>query len=192
MAIEEERFRYIHNNQKKLRAGLFWAVDGCQSAIVRGDSDCLIVQKTIILPWSHTGGLCYRAQNYQDAMAICRWAGYLDLFLTFSCNSKWLEINEMQCLIGQDNDGNRVDIIYRVFQIKLFQLMQHLEKQKPFGKIVACKLASQPTSLFTYGHICAGIYTIEFLKRGLAHAHILLFLHETLKNLSADHIDRVI
>ena len=31
-------------------------------------------------------------QNYQDAM-ICRWAGYPDLFLTFTCNPKWPEIN---------------------------------------------------------------------------------------------------
>jgi hypothetical protein len=31
-------------------------------------------------------------ENYQDAMAICRWAGYLDLFITFTCNAKWPEI----------------------------------------------------------------------------------------------------
>ena len=108
-------------------------------AIVRGDSDCSRVGKTIILPSSHIGGPRCRAQNYQDAMAICRCDGYPDLFLTFTCNPKWPEINEMQNLISQENDGSHVDIICRVFQIKLFQLMQNLTKQKPFGKIVACK-----------------------------------------------------
>uniref|UniRef100_A0A3Q7FIZ2 Helitron helicase-like domain-containing protein n=1 Tax=Solanum lycopersicum TaxID=4081 RepID=A0A3Q7FIZ2_SOLLC len=129
MAIEEERFRYIRNNQPKLRADLY---SGLMDAILRGDSDCSLVGKTVILPSSHTGGSRYRAQNYQDAMAICRWAGYLDLFLTFTCNPKWPEINEMLCLIEQSGDDNRVDIVCRVFQIKLFQLMQDLKKQQPF------------------------------------------------------------
>jgi hypothetical protein len=30
-------------------------------------------------------------QNYQNAMAICRWAGYPDVFVTFTCNPQWLE-----------------------------------------------------------------------------------------------------
>nr|XP_009789935.1 PREDICTED: uncharacterized protein LOC104237479 [Nicotiana sylvestris] len=171
MAIEEERFRYIRNNKKKLRADLF---SGLMDAIVRGDSDCSMIGKIIILPSSHTGGPRYRVQNYQDAMAICRWAGYPDLFITFTCNPKWPEINEMLRLIGQESDDNRVDIICRVFHIKLFQLMQDLKKKQPFGKIIAC------------------LYTIEFQKRGLPHAHILLFLHPTLKSLSTDHIDRII
>jgi len=38
----------------------------------------------------------------------------------------------------------------------------------------------------------AGIYTIEFQKRGLPYDHILLFLYETQKNPTTDHIDRVI
>ncbi|XP_015057654.1 uncharacterized protein LOC107003921 [Solanum pennellii] len=171
MAIEEERFRYIRNNQPKLRADLF---GGLMDAVVRGDSDCSQVGKTIILPSSHTGGPRYRAQNYQDAMAICRWAGYPNLFLTFTCNPKWPEIKAMFHLIGQHDDGSRVDIICRVFQIKLAQLMQHIKKDKPFGTVIAC------------------IYTIEFQKRGLPHAHILLFLHESQKNPTAEHIDRLI
>ncbi|KAF3636562.1 hypothetical protein FXO38_24089 [Capsicum annuum] len=80
-------------------------------AIRRSDSDSSMIGKSIILPFLHTGGPRYRAQNYQDAMAICRWAGYPDLFLTFTCNPKWPEINEMLHLIGQHDDDNRVDII---------------------------------------------------------------------------------
>ncbi|KAM3376292.1 hypothetical protein P3S68_015007 [Capsicum galapagoense] len=171
MAIEEERFRHIRNNKKKLKVDLY---SGLMDAIRLGDSDSSMIGKSIILPSSHTGGPRYRAQNYQDAMAICRWAGYLDLFLTFTCNRKWPEINEMLHLIGQHDDNNRVDIICRVFRIKLFQLMQDLKKQQPFGKIIAC------------------LYTIEFQKRGLPHTHILLFLHPTLKSPSIDHINTII
>uniref|UniRef100_A0A803PB99 ATP-dependent DNA helicase n=1 Tax=Cannabis sativa TaxID=3483 RepID=A0A803PB99_CANSA len=171
MAIEEERFRYVRKYQNKLRTHLY---SGLMDAIHRGDSDCTKVGKTIILPSSHTGGPRYRAQNYQDAMAICKWAGYPDLFLTFTCNPKWPEIKDMLNLIGQKDDENRVDIICRVFQIKLFQLMQDLKQEQPFGKIIAC------------------VYTIEFQKRGLPHAHILLFLDPTMKNPSAAHIDKII
>lgn len=39
----------------------------------------------------------------------------------------------------KEKDASRVDIICRVFQIKLFQVLQHLKKKNPFGKIVACK-----------------------------------------------------
>ena len=86
IAIEEKRFWYTWNNQPKLRTNLF---GGLMDAIVWGDFDCLRVGKTIILPSSHIGGPRCRAQNYQDAMAICRWAGYPDLFVTFTCNPKW-------------------------------------------------------------------------------------------------------
>ncbi|KAL9408800.1 hypothetical protein AB3S75_047229 [Citrus x aurantiifolia] len=65
------------------------------------------------------------------------YRGYPDLFLTFTCNPKWQEINNMLRLVGQKNDDNRVDIICRVFEIKLFQLMQVLKKDQPFGKIIA-------------------------------------------------------
>ncbi|XP_062114291.1 uncharacterized protein LOC133825350 [Humulus lupulus] len=68
----------------------------------------------------------------------------------------------------------RQKLTMRVFEIKLFQLMHDLKKEQPFGKIIAC------------------LYIIEFQKRGLPHAHILLFLHSTLKNPSADHIDNII
>ncbi|WOG91187.1 hypothetical protein DCAR_0310435 [Daucus carota subsp. sativus] len=171
MTIEEERFRWIRLNQNKLRSDLY---SGLMDAVHRGDSNCSRVGKSIILPSSHTGGPRYRVQNYQDAMAICKWAGYPDLFITFTCNPKWPEINYMLELIGQKDDRNRLDIICRVFHIKLLQLMQDLKKEKPFGKIIA------------------SLYTIEFQKRGLPHAHILLFLDPVMKNPTASRIDEIV
>ena len=46
MAIEEERFHYIWNNQPKLRADLY---SGLMDAILRGDSDCSLVGKNSYL-----------------------------------------------------------------------------------------------------------------------------------------------
>jgi hypothetical protein len=37
-------------------------------------------------------------QNYEDAMAICRWAHYLDMFVTFSCNPQWPKIKRVLSL----------------------------------------------------------------------------------------------
>ncbi|XP_074328085.1 uncharacterized protein LOC141665999 [Apium graveolens] len=143
-------------------------------AVHRGDLDSSTVGKSVILPSSHTGGPRYRAQNYQDAMAICRSVGYQDLFITFTCNPKWLEINDMLGLIGQKDDRNRVDIVCRVFEIKLQQLIHYIKKEQPFGEIMAC------------------LYTIELQKRGLPHAHILLFLHPSWKNPSPEYMDTII
>jgi hypothetical protein len=39
-------------------------------------------------------------QNYQDAMAIYKWAGCPDAFITFTCNPQLLEIKRA-LLFGQ-------------------------------------------------------------------------------------------
>ncbi|XP_074352330.1 uncharacterized protein LOC141691493 [Apium graveolens] len=171
MAAKQERFRWVRTHQNKLRTKLY---SGLMDAVHRGDSDIFTVGKSVILPSSHTGGPRYRAQNYQDAMAIYRSVGYPDLFITFTCNPKWPEINDMLGLIGQKDDRNRVDIMCRVFEIKLQQLMHYIKKEQPFGEIMAC------------------LYTIEFQKRDLPHAHILLFLHPSRKNPSPEYIDSII
>ena len=42
-------------------------------------------------------------------------------------------------MIQQEDDPNRVDIVCRVFEIKLRQLMFDLKTEKPFGAVIACK-----------------------------------------------------
>ncbi|GKD51662.1 DNA helicase PIF1, ATP-dependent [Tanacetum coccineum] len=55
-------------------------------------------------------------QQYQDAMAICRWAGPPDLFVTMTCNPQWPEIQREveNCIPGQPI-VDRPDTIARVF-----------------------------------------------------------------------------
>ncbi|KAI9121788.1 hypothetical protein K1719_007178 [Acacia pycnantha] len=75
-------------------------------------------------------------QNYQDAMAICAWAGYPDIFLTFTCNPMWPEITR-HC----EKDGlkpcDKPEILSRVFHMKLEKLMRILKDEKILGSIKA-------------------------------------------------------
>ncbi|XP_030964293.1 uncharacterized protein LOC115985491 [Quercus lobata] len=154
-SIEEERLQWVRFNQKKLRSELYY---GLKDVVLRGDTDPITVGKRIVLPSSFTGSPRYMVQNYQDAMAICRWAGYPDLFLTFTCNPKWPEINHSLEFIKGLKYEDRLDIVARVFKIKLDELLHDLRHKSHFGRVIAI------------------VYTIEFQKRGLPHAHILLFL----------------
>lgn len=47
-----------------------------------------------ILPSTFIGSPRNMQQNYQNAMAIVRKFGKPDLFITFTCNTRWPEISE--------------------------------------------------------------------------------------------------
>ncbi|XP_075640552.1 uncharacterized protein LOC142612333 [Castanea sativa] len=155
LLLKKKDYNGLDAIKKKLRSELYY---GLKDAVLRGDTDPITVGKRIVLPSSFTGSPRYMVQNYQDAMAICRWAGYLDLFLTFTCNPKWPEINHSLEFIGGLKYEDRPDIVARVFKIKLDELLHDLRHKSHFGRVIAI------------------VYTIEFQKRGLPHAHYLLFL----------------
>ncbi|XP_019157202.1 PREDICTED: uncharacterized protein LOC109153796, partial [Ipomoea nil] len=155
--VESGRLIYIRTHQKSLRCESY---SGLTDALTRGEISPAAQGRRIILPSSFTGGARYMIQNYQDAMAICRWIGYPDLFITFTCNPKWPEVQRFlkdQRLKPED----RPDIICRLFKIKLDALIADCRKNQLFGPVAGV------------------IYTIEFQKRGLPHAHILLFLEKS-------------
>ncbi|XP_019191165.1 PREDICTED: uncharacterized protein LOC109185656, partial [Ipomoea nil] len=109
----------------------------------------------------------------EDAMAICRLVGYPDLFITFTCNPKWPEVQRFlndRKLKPED----RPDIICRLFKMKLDALISDCRKNKLFGPVMGV------------------IYTIEFQKRGLPHAHILLFLDKINGTHSVEKLDHII
>ena len=76
-------------------------------AMGRGDTNGSLIDKRVILHASFTVGPRYLFQNYQDAMAICRNYGYLTLFITFTCNSKWPKIQEALNLIPSQQAEDR-------------------------------------------------------------------------------------
>ncbi|XP_031101822.1 uncharacterized protein LOC116005720 [Ipomoea triloba] len=81
---------YIRTHQKSLRCQSYGSLT---YALTRGEVDPSTQGRRIILPSSFTGGVRYMMiQNYQDVMAICRWIGYPNMFITFTCNPKWPEV----------------------------------------------------------------------------------------------------
>ncbi|WVZ88359.1 hypothetical protein U9M48_034889 [Paspalum notatum var. saurae] len=171
-SIEQWRLNWYRMHQGTLRTELY---SGLQDALDNGDTRTDQIGKRIILPSSYTGSPRNKHQYYQDAMAICRWAGYPDLFLTFTCNPKWPEIQYMLDEIPSQKPEDRPDVCNRVFHIKLHQLInEDIKKNKCFGRTIAV------------------VYTIEFQKRGLPHAHILIFLHPDERDPSPSNIDNII
>lgn len=59
------------------------------------------------------------AQNFQDAMAICRWAGNPDLFIIVTSNPKWAEIQSFLDFIPGQKSEERPDVVLTVFKIKI-------------------------------------------------------------------------
>jgi hypothetical protein len=111
---------------------------GLQDALDRGDTRIEMVGKRIYLPSSHTRSPRYMAQNLQDAMTICRWIGYPNLFVTFTCNSKWPKIqNIIDELDKKQKPADRAEVVVRVFMIKLKQLMRDTSQRIIFCETVA-------------------------------------------------------
>ena len=108
----------------------------------------------------------------QNAMAITRVLGKPSLFITFTANPHWPEI-QRHLLHGQRPDS-RPDLIAKVFKLKLDALLIDLKEKHIFGKCIGC------------------VYTIEYQKRGMPHAHILLFLHQNDIPRCAEHVDQLV
>lgn len=104
----------------------------------------------------------------QDAMTYVRNYGRPDLFITFTCNPKWREI--LICLLPGQSHTDRHDIIARVFKQQLKSFMDLIVKLNIFGEI-RCWL-----------------YSIEWQKRGLPHAHILIWCKEKIQPNEIDSI----
>ena len=68
----------------------------------------------------------------------------------------------------------RPDLVARVFKFKLYALLDDIEKHHVLGKPIA------------------KIHVIEFQKRGLPHAHILLILRSEDKPNDGQQVDRMI
>jgi hypothetical protein len=141
--IESQRLSFIRENQSKIRSDF---LAGIEEAVGRGDVIASSIGSRIVLPSSFTGGRRYMFNNCQDAMAICKKFGYPDLFLTFTCNPKWSEI---QRHMNKSNNYPiyRPDISCRIFQVKLERMMADFRKGKFFGRVIASKF------IFSYLYI---------------------------------------
>ena len=114
---------------------------GFKDALFQGETNGTSKGKQIFLPSSFIGGARYLMENYHDVMAICRWAGYLDIFLTFTCNPIQPEIRRIINPFHLKS-SDCVDLICRVFKIKLWYMMQDIQKRSFFDKVTISKKTS--------------------------------------------------
>ncbi|XP_017465379.1 PREDICTED: uncharacterized protein LOC108358510 [Rhagoletis zephyria] len=105
-------------------------------------------------------------ERTQDAMSYVRTYGKPDLFITFTCNPTWKEMKE-ELFHGQSAKDRR-DLVARVFRQKIIKMMNLIKK------------------CIIFGSIRCDMYTIEWQKRGLPHAHILLWLNNKIHSNQID------
>jgi hypothetical protein len=104
-------------------------------------------------------------------MARVRKFGKPNLFVTFICNPKWKEITDM--LLSRQTTKDRPKLVIRVFNLKLDALSKDIQDS-------------------VLGNVIAKIWVIEFQKRGLPQAHILLILDEVSKLRTAEDYDSMV
>ncbi len=163
--VESERLGFLRREQKILRADEYVNV---MDEMADG-TNMKNVGKRVILPATFVGGPRYMNEKAQDCMTYVRRYGTPDLFITMTCNPQWEEIKR-ELLPGQQ-PSHRHDIIARVFDLKVKDLMHKIHKLEMFG------------------HVRAITYTIEWQKRGLPHAHLLVWVEDKLR---LDEVDNVI
>jgi hypothetical protein len=141
----ETRLNYIHINQKHLRQ---------EDAALMGISH-VPDHQNIYLPASFLGLNRWASKQISDSLAIAAAYGLPTFFVTFTCNSNWPEIQN-QLRPGQDFMDVPI-VVVRVFRHKLATLESTLKSMFPNAS-----------------RLLYMIHAVEFQKRGLLHAHILL------------------
>jgi hypothetical protein len=131
--MESERLTWLRKNQPKLRVGKYHKLNVPSQRNATGKRG-----KRVVLPSTFVGSRRYLDQLYFDGMAISSKIGFPDIFLTFTCNPNWPEI---QREVAKDNlkPHDRPNIVTRVFKIKFEALMKDLTKKHLLGRVVACK-----------------------------------------------------
>ncbi|XP_060202830.1 uncharacterized protein LOC132631247 [Lycium barbarum] len=167
--VETQRLDFLLFNQDLFRLEV---LAGLRDLLRQGERDTSKIGIKTFLPASFTGGPRDMRRRYMDAIALVQHFGKPDIFLTMTCNPSWPEIEDL--LLPTDEVQNRPDLISRTFKAKVEELKSDIVKKGIFGKVVAF------------------MYTIEFQKRGLPHAHFLIILADEYKLLTPEAYDKVI
>ncbi|RCV17517.1 hypothetical protein SETIT_3G225900v2 [Setaria italica] len=155
--IESSRLDYIRNKQDTLRADLKLGgsatadlYQGLVDSMRAGEGNADNVGRRTVLSPTFIGGPRNMRRRYMDAMALVRKFGKPDIFLTMICNPNWDEIKNE--LYPSQSAQDRLDLVTRVFKVKLEELKRRLMDKDILGK-----------------------------KRGLPHAHFLLIMQRKYK-----------
>ena len=166
--IEGNEITYIRTHQAELCVESYQGLMDHEQQ--RANDEDVNVGRIVILPSTFQGSQRNMYQKFQDAMTIVTKYGKPDIFLTITANPNWPEIQEN--LLPHQCSNDRP--FSRVFLMKLKELLKDLLERNVLGKVVAF------------------VYTIEFQKRGLPHAHIILFLTDADKPRTAEDVDRLV
>ncbi|OWZ09382.1 Helitron helicase [Phytophthora megakarya] len=194
---EQQRLRYIENNQLEFRleaiqgltdeyrhegseahrvAAMYELEQTAQDSVtgqerqqntsnVTIEPDTNDVGRRLILPPS------LPVDRATCTKAIVRELDDPNLFITYTCNPKWVEIKEN--LRPGQTAADRSDIVARVFLQKLKAISNDLDEGV---------LEIQVTR----------IHVVEYQKRGLPHAHILLISRPEDRPLTAENVNRLV
>ena len=184
IACEDYRLNWYKRNQKNLRIEMYdefkrWVNSGASGA----------TGQPIILPATFIGSPKWYKRKTLEAIAMVLGIGKPDFFITFTGilflrnkilfivlfyigNITWPEITENLQFGQQWTD--RPDIVCRVFFSKLKKLLYLLTDKHVLGKSKAC------------------VWTVEFQKRGIPHAHILLTMQSSHKIRNTLELDKII
>lgn len=141
----ECRLNYIHANQRRLQQ---------EDAELMG-VDHVERNQDIYLPASFLGSNRWASEQIADSLAIAARLGGPTFFVTFTCNINWPEITS-QLRSGQSWTDVPV-VVARVFRQKLSSFLRTLKTLFPH--------IGRPLYI---------IHCVEFQKRGVPHAHILV------------------
>ncbi|GJZ73801.1 putative PIF1 DNA helicase/replication protein A1-like protein [Tanacetum coccineum] len=129
--VESERMTFIRIKQKELRYETYTRLASLAST---SDGSRVVHRKKYVLPATFTGSPRYMLQNYLDDMSICKFYGYTDPFITFTCNASWPKISRYMAEKGLKSE-DRPDATTRVFKKKLVYLMKVFRDRRTFGRV---------------------------------------------------------
>ena len=169
LKIEADRLSFLRSQagQKKIRADMYKEVQEARRLNRLGQTG-----RHIILPSTYKGSPRNMIQLYGDAMAIVRDLSRPHFFLTMTCNTQWEEI---QSALPPGRQAHHCPwISVRVFAQKFKCLCDDVLKNGVLGKVIG----------YTW--------MIEFQKRGLPHAHMLIILDDDDVSRSPEEYDNIV
>jgi hypothetical protein len=129
----------------------------------------------VIFPSRCVGSHRYMSGKLHDTLYICTRLGCPSLFIIFNANPKWPEIVEaIRGTSPTSTSSDRSDIIARVFKLKLDELMHDLIHKQVMGRLSGISMV------------------IEYQKRMIPHAHIVVTVHPDDRYKTAEHIDKLV
>ncbi|QRW12494.1 Helitron helicase-like domain at N-terminus [Ceratobasidium sp. AG-Ba] len=129
--IDQARLIWMRMNQATIRRDLYLGlVDALHT-----DNFAAGANQGTILASSYYGGARQMAESYQDAMAIARYLGPPQFFVTMTANPNWPELKN--ALLPGQVPADRPDLAVRVFELKRRALLHDIAKKHILGRCIA-------------------------------------------------------